>query len=462
MNKIKIIGAVFFGVAALAAVAQEDYSSWAHTKAITLNTAATGGGAGVTGSVGGFPVLVRLTAAQSEIFTQAKAGGADIRFRRLPGPHLPYQIERWDTAAKAAEIWVRLDTVLGANSTQTFNIYWGKPSAADSSRGAAVFDTGRGYQGTWHFAGNLADATRNGIVAADEGTTDVPGLIGRARGFNGTGRVVLDISPKMSSGDADRFTVESWVNWTSIGTGATDRYRCIISHGTTNNADQFFMYARNPSSGGDEPYYAVGYYTGSVSNNATMTGIAADGGAWVHVTGVYDGAEWRVYRNGVLGGSAPKDGMPVNSADNWVIGAWGTSRNFLGSMDEIRFSNRVRSDAWIKLAYETQKAGATALTFGPTTVPVSVRSAVPGVSGAARIDAVASGLAFRLPSGMGSALMVILDLKGRMIWSREAELGSAETSVLHNRLPSGSYVARVVIREQGMTERAMQRTVAVP
>jgi hypothetical protein len=442
--------------------AQEDYSTWAHVKAVTVNTAATGGGANITTGVAGFPVLVRLTSAQSEIFTQAKAGGADIRFRRLPGPHLPYQIERWDTAAKVAEIWVRLDTVMGNNATQTFNLYWGKASAADSSRGLAVFDTGTGYQGVWHFANSLNDATRNAYNGIDNGTTDAAGAIGRGRAFNGTSSISLGNPPKMSSGDADRFTVEAWVNWTSIGTGTSDRYRCIINHGTTNNADQFFMYARNPSSGGTDPYYAVGYYTGSSSNNATLTGIGNDATTWVHVTGTYDGAEWRVYRNGTLGGSITKDGTPVNSGEDWLIGAWGTSRNFLGSMDEIRFSNRVRSASWIKLAYETQKAGAAVLTFGATTTPVALHKAAERLAGGTMaVEAVASGLLFRLPPGQGTALLTVADLKGRLIWSREVELGSAATTLSRGDMPAGTYMARLTLRENGAAERTMRRRVTI-
>jgi biopolymer transport protein ExbB len=444
-----------FSLSALAslAAAQEDYSTWAYNESIKVNTAATGGGAGTTTVVTGFPVLVRLTSAQATVFAQAKAGGADIRFRRGAATVLPYQIERWDTAGKAAEIWVRLDSVQANNSTQAFTMYWGKSTAADSSKGVAVFDTAGGYQGVWHFNGSVNDATRNAYNGVDNGTGEAAGAVGRGRSFNESSSISLGNPAKMRSGDADRFTIESWVNWTSIGTGSSDRYRTIINHGTTNNADQFFMYARNPSSGGDDPYYAFGYYTGSASNNATYPGIASDASTWVHVTGVYDGTEWRVYRNGILGGSTPKDGAPVNSSADWIIGAWGTSRYFLGTMDEIRFSNRARSADWIKLAHATQKPGSTAVIFG---TPAALRDA--GGPGAETFGVASSstGVTFTLPAGAGRALLTVSDMRGKILWSRDANLGS-RLSWSGKGLPSGTYAARAIVRDGAQAGRSYRK-----
>lgn len=443
MKKI-VLSAVCLSLASFAA-AQEDYSTWAHNESIKVNTAATGGGAGTTTLVTGFPVLVRLTSAQAGVFAQAKAGGADVRFRRGAGTVLPYQIERWDSAGKSAEIWVRLDSVKANDATQAFTMFWGKSGAADSSRGAAVFDTAGGYQGVWHFNGSLNDATRNAYNGVDNGTAEAAGAVGSGRGFNETSSISLGNPPRMRSGDADLFTVEAWVNWTSIGTGSSDRYRCILNHGTTNNADQFFLYARNPSSGGEDPYYAFGYYTGSSSNNATNPGIAADAGTWVHVAGVYDGTEWRVYRNGVLGGSAPKEGAPVNSGADWIIGAWGTSRYFLGTMDEIRYSNRVRTADWIKLAHATQRPGATAVVFG---TPAALRDAAASPEASFRISVSGAGAVFGLAGEGTRAHLTVSDIRGKTLWTREIKPGTT-VAWSGKGYPPGNYVVTVLSRATG-------------
>ncbi|MBN1130212.1 MAG: hypothetical protein JXA71_14565, partial [Chitinispirillaceae bacterium] len=67
--------------------------SWQYARRIFLNT--TAGGADVSGDVYNFPVLVRLTAGNFT-FSQAQAGGADIRFTKPDNTFIPYEIERWD------------------------------------------------------------------------------------------------------------------------------------------------------------------------------------------------------------------------------------------------------------------------------------------------------------------------------------------------------------------------------
>ena len=76
---------------AAAGFSQENYSQWLYSKALTLNTSATG--ANVATSQTGFPVLVRLDSINyPTLFSGAKSDGSDIRFANAAGVHLPYQI----------------------------------------------------------------------------------------------------------------------------------------------------------------------------------------------------------------------------------------------------------------------------------------------------------------------------------------------------------------------------------
>ena len=138
MKKILVLAAV---ACAGAAFAQETYSQWAQHRSLYINTALNG--AGVAGDVVGFPLLVRLDSSNFNMgFAQARSGGVDIRFTKAgDAVRLPHQIERWDSVGKRAEVWVLVDTVKGNSRTQFIRMHWGKGDAADSSRGAAVFDT---------------------------------------------------------------------------------------------------------------------------------------------------------------------------------------------------------------------------------------------------------------------------------------------------------------------------------
>ena len=119
---------------------------WNYARKFTLNTSSSG--AGVSGTVTNFPVLIRLTADNFD-FTQARNNGEDIRFTKTDNSFLPYEIERWDAINKRAEVWVKADTVRGSDSAQTLTMYWSAStsSAASISNGQAVFDTGSGFLG---------------------------------------------------------------------------------------------------------------------------------------------------------------------------------------------------------------------------------------------------------------------------------------------------------------------------
>ncbi|HAO99540.1 MAG TPA: hypothetical protein DCQ83_05800, partial [Fibrobacteres bacterium] len=145
----------------------DDYSQWLNYKDITINTSAAG--ANVTGDVARYPLLVRL---DSNSFTDFAVSGtkASIRFAR-GSVHLPYQVERWDSAGgNVAEIWVLVDSVYGNNSSQSIRMYWSSVGAGDSSSSSGVFNTSNNFQAVWHMNGatatsNELDATNNNFTA---------------------------------------------------------------------------------------------------------------------------------------------------------------------------------------------------------------------------------------------------------------------------------------------------------
>ena len=132
-----------------AVLAQENYSQWTSSRDVILNTKASG--ANVTATQVNFPVLIRLTASDSAVFTGALVTGADIRFARTSGKHLPFQIEQWNAATqKPLRYGYWSDTIKGSDSSASVKMFWGKAGAADSSKGSAVFDTTNGFQAVWH------------------------------------------------------------------------------------------------------------------------------------------------------------------------------------------------------------------------------------------------------------------------------------------------------------------------
>jgi hypothetical protein len=89
-------GRIFFVLALLlgsSLQAAENYSQWKYYRDINL-----GKNLSATNKIINFPLLVRLTDADSIVFNNARRKGADIRFSAFPGNgntirHFPYQIE---------------------------------------------------------------------------------------------------------------------------------------------------------------------------------------------------------------------------------------------------------------------------------------------------------------------------------------------------------------------------------
>jgi hypothetical protein len=174
------------GIAAIVA-----YSGSAHAAKIFLNT--TSGGADVAGNVYGFPVLIRLSS-NNFIFNEARTDGSDLRFTKPDNTLLPFEIERWDAAARLAEIWVKVDTVYGNDSSHFVVMYWGEPATAIALDNAKVFDTVSGFRGIWHLAEEAAGVGAKGLYKDATGrnngddfisATDRSGIIGCGHAFEG-------------------------------------------------------------------------------------------------------------------------------------------------------------------------------------------------------------------------------------------------------------------------------------
>lgn len=86
------------------------------------------------------------------------------------------------------------------------------------------------------------------------------------------------------------------------------------------------------------------YRTGSWSpeEGAAASIPSNDRGSWVHVIGMYDGSDWRIYRNGVLEATtAGPNGSVLADNTEWAIGAsGGGGRFFNGEIRDARIYNR--------------------------------------------------------------------------------------------------------------------------
>jgi hypothetical protein len=347
---------------------EHTYSKWEYSREIELNT--TSGGADVSKDVLNFPVLIRLNPGNFSYLPQTMAGGADIRFAKTDGTILSYEIERWvDNAGDAdtAEIWVKVDTVFGNNSTQKFYMYWGKSGAADSSNPEAVFAAGNDFNAVWHLEENgstASDAYKDATENSNDGTgvnltssSDVSGVIGICQDFerDNNDYITVDCAASLS---LNTWTVSAWTQLESAG-----RSRGILGTRFPDSENTF-----------DFKWEADKLH-GDIGNGSDWLTTSADYlttpsiGTWYHVAYVVTSNSYKIYLDGEeVVGSGSFSGTPLFMNSNVSLRIGYSSDYGIecmdGKIDEVRISRTSRSADWIKLCYENQKSGQTLFSFG--------------------------------------------------------------------------------------------------
>jgi hypothetical protein len=336
---------------------------WKYLRRIFLNTSASG--AGVEEDVHGFPVLIRLTADNFD-FTQAEAKGEDIRFTTSRGAPLFHEIERWDPAAALAEVWVRVDTVRGNDSTQSITMYWGNRATSDFSNSAAVFDTAAGFQGVWHFSDGAGDPVRDATMNGYHGISPdgarplvAEGAIGNCREFDGAADYITmpnTADSKLDFPENGYYTVSAWVHLDTLD----DAPHLILSKGY----EQYFLrFTYFPS---NSPLWEFVEFNEPSTWQAST--FPATSRQWTFLTGVRQGARQFLYCNGVIVDSATDiypNTFSRNTSNDLLIGkflkAVTVSTNydsycfFKGAIDEVRILSAAQSKNWVLLCYMNQR-----------------------------------------------------------------------------------------------------------
>jgi len=327
--------------------------AWMHSAKLVLNTTASG--ADIAGMVTNFPVLIRLREDNFD-FAQAKVDGNDLRFTKSNGDPLSYEIERWDASAGQAEIWAKLDTVYGNDSTQSITMYWGNPNASGTSNGGAVFDTASGFQGVWHLSEPESAISRDATINGYNGTPSTPaplavsGVIGGAQQFNGTSTSIEMPGTENSTlnfPENSTYSVSAWVLVDSLDN---------LHHAIVDKSDlQYGLEVFGPENSWDfYQFNAAKFWDGSRS--------PATAKKWVYLVGVRSGLEQHLYVNGNYAVGILDTALSTRARDEGgtvMIGMLSNdpeTRFFKGKIDEVCIANTARSADWVKLCYMNQNA----------------------------------------------------------------------------------------------------------
>jgi len=498
MHTKKLLLSLLLG--AVASASAQGLSLWPKYKNIAINTKASG--ADVATDVAKFPVLVRLDATNAaDIFADAAAGGADLRFADTAGQERPFDIEFWDATNKRAAIWVLAGSVKGNDSVATLRVYWGVDDAEAASDPEAVFDTANGYVAVWHMNGTTTE--KSSTVHEFEATPfgGEPGVndsaaIGKGRTFDGAQylQAIGTASSALNMPADGQYTLSAWVRADSVTpTGGG-------GHVIVNKGDhQWTLATYSGSNQAPNRWYEITTKANNTWNQTTTAPRDGDGyaglplnahiGTWRYMTGTWDGttptaAVGKIFIDGNLentttpdisgnidqGRSLTRDvhiGALSNQPANSEEPTGAMERYWVGSLDEIRVSRVARDANWIRLEFETQKPGASVVILDTTQqTVVSVAAAASRLAQSFSAKAAGQGLTFQMAGAPeGKAVITLVDMWGRTVWSgafapgatRLAWNGTARTGAAAS---SGVYVARLtLLNKQGKTVQTYDRKV---
>jgi len=341
---------------ALATGCNATYNGYENERNITIDHTKVAGGTDLYN----FPVLISLagqnflkSSPAGQIFN---ANGYDIIFTDNNYNKLDHQLEYYSGTNGDLVAWVRIPT-LSVSSNTVIKILYGNPAITADPSVTSVWDTH--YKGVWHLDNNsLQDFTSFNKSGTPYNSPTYPaGTIENSLGLNGTNEYVEVINdPEINF--AGNVTVSAWVYMNNGG------------------RDQKIAGNQNNSSGG----YKFGIYTNNkvefeIRNSANTPSLNRDvaggtvlnTGQWYYLAGISSDVldSIKTFVNGNPERPFKKIGILGTASNNLIVGRepFQSSYFFSGRFDELRISNRVRSNGWMKTEYNNQSSPSTFYTL---------------------------------------------------------------------------------------------------
>jgi hypothetical protein len=221
-------------------------------------------------------------------------------------------------------------------------MYYGNPTADNQQNIEGTWDSN--FLAVHHLAetsGTAFDSTsyNNDGVPSGSPNQNVIGKIDGADFFDGSDDHFT--LPRVYTTE-NQFTLEAWI-YPQAGA------RYVISQRSSTSQGVFIQIT------GDN---YLQYYINGVSNG---TSVALN--TWYHIALTYDGSTAKLYTNGVARSKTcapptwPSEGMYLGDRS-------AGSRQFHGTIDEVRFSNIARTSGWVITCYNNQNNPASFITIG--------------------------------------------------------------------------------------------------
>jgi biopolymer transport protein ExbB len=325
---------------------------WAFRKEISFDLSPTG--ADIHGAPTDVPILIRLSLANFQYFGDAKPDGSDFVFisadDRTP---LKHHIERFDSQAQIALVWVRVPRLTGGANTDKIYLYYGNKKAISVADAAGTYDANQVL--VYHF-GATAGSPQDSTGYKSEPTTftaevNTASLIAAGAKFSGSQIISIPANGAVHLAAGKGFTVSAWARFQGPQSDAfvaqlADQGRELV---LAVNGTQ--AYAR--------------YDGGSAPTTVQQTGQLTTA-EWHHLAVRIGDGRLTLMIDGVDAAHANVDPQEIGGV--LTIGGSAAGTNFYnGELDELEVANSVRSADWIKAAARSQGMVAPLVVYGGDT-----------------------------------------------------------------------------------------------
>jgi hypothetical protein len=294
-----------------------------------------------------FPFRFRVTG-NSHISSNAHSGGKDFIFTLGDGiTRVNCEVDGY--LYGSGSVWVKAPRLYN-NATSTFYLYYGDGTNHTTDVGfkpSGVWEPS--YQAVYHmsdFGTNVVDSTFHGYDGTGSTALDYrqPGNIDKNIGFQASAYQSITIN-----GDNFNFrdlTIEAIIQTKSTA-GSLLNARIVAISGTTYRA--IMTLQRDDLS---SPWYAVMANTQADHSTAmySSAGQYINDNNWHYLVGTTQPE--KIFVDGKINTQVKGDSWSVEKPGT-RIGSKGNNFWFSGAIDEVRISNKIRSNGWIKTSYSS-------------------------------------------------------------------------------------------------------------
>jgi biopolymer transport protein ExbB len=325
-------------------------ADWKFRKEISLDLSATG--ADIAGTVQDAPVLVRLSLANFNYFTDANPDGSD--FRVLDGDDktpLKFHFERYDSQNQMIFLWVAVPRLTGGAKSDKIYVYYGNSSAPAASDPAGTFDALQALVLEFSQGDGLpvdATAYKNNPTASTAEPVAASLIAGGTR-FSGAQTLTVPSSPSLKLLPNQGLTESAWVK-----TDFPQKAAYVMA--LADDSRELAL--------GIDGTHAFARYSGGTGAPVTVTQSNSElsSGDWHYLALTAAAGQLTLYVDGVAAGQASVTLVEIGG--KLTVGS-GQNGNFLaGEVDSVGVSKAARSAEWLKAIARSEGTSAPLVVYG--------------------------------------------------------------------------------------------------